>query len=180
MHFAATHDEVTGIWNRAQILNFLAREINRARREHKSVGIALIDIDLFKHVNDNLGHAAADSVLQAVAKNLLSGLRTYDGAGRYGGEEFLLVIPGCSLTVLQQRCEQLRESVATLSIATDRGPAKITVSIGIIEAGSQCQLGAQELIQRADAALYQAKQKGRNRVECARNSTLASSPLVRN
>ena len=175
LRFSATYDELTGILNRAEILRFLDRELNRAERDCQPVGLALIDIDHFKRVNDSLGHVVGDLVLQAVAKKLSSGLRTYDGAGRYGGEEFLLVLPGCDLSNLFQRCEQLRQSVAALTIPTDLGPAKVTVSIGVIQAGFQCTLRQQELLQKVDEALYQAKHTGRNRVECVRNNSTSVS-----
>lgn len=177
LRFAATHDELTGIYNRAEILSFMRRELNRAQREGKPVGIALIDIDHFKRVNDSLGHVVGDSVLQAVAKNLSSGLRSYDGAGRYGGEEFLLVLPGCDLAAMLARAEGLRKSVAGLMIPTPLGPAKVTVSIGIMQAGFGSELQPKEILQSVDEALYQAKQTGRNRVECVRRSTTSlSSP----
>ena len=178
LRFAATHDELTGIWNRAEILGFLRRELNRANREHKPVGVALMDIDHFKRVNDSLGHVVGDCVLQAVAKQLSSGLRSYDGVGRYGGEEFLLVLPGCDLAAMLARAEGVRKSVAGLIIPTHQGPAKVTVSIGIIQAGFGSELLPQEILQKVDEALYQAKQTGRNRVECVRANTTSITTSI--
>ncbi len=95
--FAATHDFLTGILNRAEVLASLDRELARSRRKHGPVGIILADLDHFKQINDSLGHLAGDVVLKEVARRLRSDLRVYDSVGRYGGEEFLLVLPDCDL-----------------------------------------------------------------------------------
>jgi two-component system cell cycle response regulator len=165
LQFAACHDFLTGVWNRAEIRAFLTRELARARRDRAPIGVVLADVDHFKKVNDTLGHEAGDDVLKAVATSLGSSLREYDGVGRYGGEEFLLVIPGCDLDITVRRANQIREAVSRLPIATTGGSMQVTVSMGATVAEYSNDL--EELLRRVDAALYQAKHNGRNRVERA-------------
>ncbi|SRR6266536_1529194 len=164
MRHAATHDSLTGLLNRGEILAMLQRELERARRERKPVSIILADIDHFKRVNDALGHLFGDRTLQEIARRLRSGLRVYDGIGRYGGEEFLLVMPGCGLADALSRGNELRELVGGTPVALD-AEKKITVSMGV--AVSECvgKDEAEALLSRADAGLYAAKGNGRNRVE---------------
>jgi two-component system, cell cycle response regulator len=163
LHFAACHDFLTGIWNRAEILGFLRRELARARRDGTPVGIVLADVDHFKKVNDAFGHEAGDFVLKEIARRLASSLREYDGVGRYGGEEFLLVIPGCDLATTVRRANQVKELVSSQPIHTPTGVIDITLSMGVTDAKSSGNL--EELVSHADLALYQAKHNGRNRVE---------------
>src|SRR5208282_1496434 len=106
LHFAASHDFLTGAWNRAEILVFLQRELARARRDVVPLGIVLLDVDHFKKVNDELGHEAGDCVLREITRRLSDSLREYDGIGRYGGEEFLLVIPGCDVVTTVRRANE--------------------------------------------------------------------------
>jgi len=95
LHYAANHDFLARLWNRAAIIAFLQREMARSLREGRALGVTLVDVDHFKNVNDELGHETGDYVLQEIAKRFSASLREYDGIGRYGGEEFLLVMPGC-------------------------------------------------------------------------------------
>lgn len=173
LHFAACHDFLTGLWNRAEILGFLQRELARARRDRTPVGIVLADVDHFKKVNDSFGHDSGDAVLRAVASGLDRSLREYDGVGRYGGEEFLMVIPGCDSEVTVRRANQIRESIAAQLIRTSSGLINVTVSMGVTVAESSANL--EELVWRADKALYLAKRNGRNRVERADASSLAAT-----
>jgi two-component system cell cycle response regulator len=165
LHFVASHDFLTGAWNRAEILNFLQRELARARRDNTPVGIVLVDVDHFKKVNDEFGHETGDCVLKEITKRLAVSLREYDGIGRYGGEEFLLVIPGCDLPTTVRRANQIRELISLRPVPTLVGPMNITVSMGAImgESSTNTEL----LLRRADGALYQAKHNGRDRVEQA-------------
>jgi two-component system, cell cycle response regulator len=165
MRHAATHDSLTELLNRGEILEMLQRELERARRERKPVSVLLADIDHFKQVNDTLGHLFGDQALQETARRLRSGLRVYDGIGRYGGEEFLLVLPGCDLEDAMTRGNELRTVVAGTPVAALDAEKEITVSMGV--AVSEC-VGKDEmeaLLSRADAGLYAAKGNGRNRVE---------------
>ena len=165
LHFAACHDFLTGAWNRAEILGFLQRELARARRDVTNVGIVLVDVDHFKKVNDQFGHEAGDCVLKEIAKRLVNALREYDGVGRYGGEEFLLVIPGCDLATTVRRADQIRELISSRPIPTSTGTTTVTLSMGATVAESSTN--SEQLVRSADMALYQAKHNGRNRVERA-------------
>src|SRR5713101_10006552 len=109
MRHAATHDSLTGLMNRGEIVAMLQRELERARREKKPVGVILGDIDHFKSVNDTLGHLFGDEALREKGRRLRAQLRIYDGVGRYGGEEFLLVLPNCDLPNALFRANELRE-----------------------------------------------------------------------
>jgi diguanylate cyclase (GGDEF)-like protein len=163
LHFAASHDFLTGLWSRAEILGFLQRELARSRRDRSPVGVILADVDHFKKVNDTLGHDCGDAVLKTVAAGLGHSLREYDGVGRYGGEEFLMVIPGCDSEITMRRANQIRESIAAKPIVTGSGSISVTLSMGATIADSSTDM--EDLIRRADAALYKAKRNGRNRVE---------------
>jgi diguanylate cyclase (GGDEF)-like protein len=165
LRFAATHDSLTGVWNRAGILDFLTRELARAKRERTEVGIALVDIDHFKRINDSIGHVAGDAVLRQVGRLLAGKVRDYDGAGRYGGEEFLLVIPGCDLHTMRSRAEEVRVAVSKAQFEAI-APQEMTVSIGVTAASGGADITAEDLLCKADSALYKAKHNGRNRVEC--------------
>jgi diguanylate cyclase (GGDEF)-like protein len=165
MRHAATHDSLTELLNRGEILEMLERELERARRERKPVSVILADIDHFKQVNDTLGHLFGDRALREIARRLRSSLRAYDWIGRYGGEEFLLVLPGCDLENAIARGNELRKLVAEIPVAAFDTEKEITVSMGV--AVSEC-IGKDEveaLLSCADAGLYAAKSNGRNRVE---------------
>jgi len=175
--FAATHDFLTGILNRAEVLASLDRELARSRRKHGPVGIILADLDHFKQINDSLGHLAGDVVLKEVARRLRSDLRVYDSVGRYGGEEFLLVLPDCDLNTTARRANEICRLVSSEPIATSGGRTSVTLSMGAT--ASDCAPGAtiESLLQEADTALYRAKESGRNRVE---SSALESSVALAN
>jgi len=165
LQFAACHDFLTGAWNRAEILAFLHRELVRARRDATAVGIVLVDVDHFKAVNDKFGHETGDCVLKEIVQRLSDSLREYDGIGRYGGEEFLLVTPGCDLATTARRADQIRNMISGKPISTPQGPISIAVSMGATVAESSTD--SESLLRCADSALYQAKHNGRNRVEQA-------------
>jgi diguanylate cyclase (GGDEF)-like protein len=165
LRFAATHDFLTGLLNRAEILATVERELSRSQREDKPAGIILADLDHFKEINDTLGHAAGDAVLKEVARRLKSDLRIYDVVGRYGGEEFLLVLPGCDLRIATRRADEIRRLVAKDGIATPAGAVPVTVSMGVAVTNSTPDLTVESLLQHADGALYRAKRAGRNCVQ---------------
>jgi two-component system cell cycle response regulator len=173
LHFAASHDFLTGAWNRAEIVTFLQREITRARRDGTSVGVVLVDVDHFKKVNDQYGHETGDHVLRGISERLSSSLRMYDGVGRYGGEEFLLVMPGCDLTITARRANEIRETISAKCIPATVGDLTTTVSMGATVADSS--VNWQLVLRRADAALYRAKNNGRNRVESSLGSDIADA-----
>lgn len=165
LRFAATHDFLTNLLNRAEILVALEREFSRGGREDKPAALILADIDHFKRVNDTLGHAAGDEVLKEVARRLKADLRPYDVVGRYGGEEFLLILPGCNLANGARRANEIRELVAKDPIVTPFGTASATVSMGVTATVSTRDCSVAEFLREADVSLYEAKKNGRNRVE---------------
>jgi diguanylate cyclase (GGDEF)-like protein len=172
LHFAASHDFLTRVWNRGEVLAFLHREMVRSRRSATPVGVVLVDVDHFKQVNDKLGHQAGDCVLQELAKRFSGNLREYDGVGRYGGEEFLLVVPGCDLATTVRRANEIRTMIANEAIVHDSKPTKVTISMGV--AVAEASETVESLLRRTDAALYLAKSNGRNRVETSITSLAAS------
>src|ERR1700680_1298444 len=128
--FKASHDALTSLWNRGEIIEMLERELSRARREGSSVGILLTDIDHFKRINDTRGHPVGDEVLRALTRRLKMEVRSYDSVGRYGGEEFLVLLPGCDNAKLEAKAEQLRQVVDRSPIETSAGPILTTISTG--------------------------------------------------
>jgi two-component system, cell cycle response regulator len=173
LHFAASHDFLTGAWNRAEIVAFMQRELARAQRDATDVGIVLVDVDHFKKVNDQFGHETGDCVLKEITNRFALSLREYDGIGRYGGEEFLLIIPGCNLATTVRRANQIRELISGQPIQTLAGTMTVTVSMGATVAGSSTN--SEVLLRQADALLYQAKRQGRNRVEQAITAAAGAS-----
>jgi len=167
MRYSATHDSLTGVMNRKEVLDALRKELARSRREKSSVAIALVDVDRFKAINDELGHPFRDEALKEVARRLRSDLRVYDSVGRYGGEEFLLVLPGCDLAAALRRTEQIRAVVCDIPVRTATKERGVTVSMGVAVSSGLGELEAERLLNQADVALYRAKKNGRNRVEHA-------------
>jgi diguanylate cyclase (GGDEF)-like protein len=159
----ASHDGLTGLWNRTAILRILETELLRAVRDGTSVGVIMADVDHFKTVNDTGGHAAGDIALRIVASEVAAVVRPYDSVGRYGGEEFLIVTPGCGMEKTWELAERIRNSVASSTISLASNRLAITLSLGIVASGEVCDPEA--LLSAADAALYQAKEAGRNQVQ---------------
>lgn len=176
LRFKASHDALTSMWNRGAIIELLERELSRARRDGSSVGIMLADIDHFKRINDTRGHLVGDEVLRAVTGRLKGEVRSYDAVGRYGGEEFLILLPGCDNPKLTAKAQQLVKIVARTSIETSTGPVPTTISIGGIASGDCPGAELSKLLRAADTALYRAKISGRNRSEMARQSDMEASP----
>ena len=162
----ATHDPLTKAPNRRAILNKLSRELSRAQRKNLILSIGLCDIDHFKHVNDNHGHQVGDDVLCSFVKVVQKALRPYDLVGRYGGEEFLLVIPDSTGLADEKIFERVRAKVAEHKIITRSAEVSITISIGIAR-NSRGDETADDLLAKADAALYRAKENGRNQLAFA-------------
>jgi diguanylate cyclase (GGDEF)-like protein len=163
----ARTDAKTGLLNDAAWRREAAAELARAARTGTAPAVAMLDIDHFKTVNDTYGHLAGDRALHAIAAVLTGALRRYDRAGRFGGEEFAVLLPGTGADEARQIAERLRENIAATAITVDGGPAlHVTVSIGVaVPRSPGC--GLTELIATADAAMYEAKRAGRNRVHVA-------------
>lgn len=158
----ATHDGLTGLWNRNAIFQILEREMSRRDRQNQSLSLALVDLDHFKEINDTRGHVVGDHVLREVATRLLGGVRAYDSVGRYGGEEFMIVLPGCDQAEALQLGERLRRTIER-EIADACGNRLLaTACLGVSTWNGQS--AAADLVRRADRALYAAKNRGRNRV----------------
>ena len=157
-------DPLTGLFNRRYMEETLQRELGRMERQERPLGIVMMDLDRFKHFNDTYGHAAGDALLRQVGQFLKSRIRREDVACRYGGEEFILIMPDASVETAQERAEYLRQAVKQLNIR-DVAPShpEITLSLGVAiypEHGNS----AETIVQAADAALYRAKQEGRDQV----------------
>ncbi len=163
----ATRDQLTGFWNRHTVLDLLHAELGRSAREGASVGVTIADLDLFKQINDTHGHTVGDEVLQRVAQAMRESTRRYDSIGRYGGEEFLIVLPGCDESNAVSHAERLRANVGRIVVETAKGKIQPTVSIGVTALKCSGKPDALNLIRAADTALYRAKKAGRNRVEFA-------------
>ena len=158
----AIHDPLTGLCNRRYLEENLARELHRARRGNSPLCVVMLDLDNFKPFNDTFGHDAGDSLLRELGQVLREKLRKSDISCRYGGDEFVLVLPDSSLADTQQRVEQIRALVKELRIRTgDPRLDTITVSAGIASAPEHGSTAA-ELLQAADNAMYAAKQAGGN------------------
>src|SRR5882762_8379017 len=165
MRRAATHDNLTGLLNRGEVVAMLQRELERGRRDQKPLAVILGDIDHFKSVNDTLGHLFGDEALREVGRRLRAQLRVYDGVGRYGGEEFLLILPNCDLPNVLLRANEVREVVASKPVVCCGKERLITMSMGVAVSACDGNNEVEGLLNHADAGLYAAKEKGRNRIE---------------
>jgi diguanylate cyclase (GGDEF)-like protein len=171
-HFA-THDELTGVANRRALIQALDRDVAHAVRSGEPYALLMLDMDHFKSVNDTCGHRAGDQVLCHVAAIVRARLRSQDLVGRYGGEEFVVLLPGTPAQGAAVLAERLREAVAQAPCECQGRPIPVTVSIGVCGARLESGDTWDQLIHAADQALYAAKAAGRNRVECA---ALAQKP----
>jgi diguanylate cyclase (GGDEF)-like protein len=163
-HDEATFDRLTGVVNRSALLAALFAEVERAGRYGRPLSVAFVDIDHFKAVNDSYGHAAGDVVLRGVAQTLGASLRASDMIGRYGGEEFMLILSPVTADGARQRAEKIREDARLLSVQHgNRDLGAITLSLGVAIFPDHASEAA-AVVKAADVALYQAKSGGRNRV----------------
>ena len=162
LRFRASHDMLTGIPNRGTILEAVNRERARQIRDGGSFGVILADLDHFKAVNDTYGHLAGDIVLKEAACRMRACVRSYDSVGRYGGEEFLIVVPTGDGNSTAAVAERVREAISEKPVMTESGPISVTASLGI---AVSIDRDAKEVLRSADEALYCAKARGRNRVE---------------
>ena len=161
MRHHAEHDGLTGLWNHRVIVERLGEEMIRSLRDGAPLSVILADIDHFKKVNDSFGHLAGDLVLKEIGAVFTRTLRPYDCVGRYGGEEFLLILPNCGIESALIRCEQLRVAVQSARIMDGEAVLQVTASFGVASAFPS-HYEAEAVIRAVDAALYRAKSSGRN------------------
>lgn len=174
LRWEATRDGLTGVWNRKAVMEIYERELLRSERVGLPVGVIMADADHFKAVNDTLGHVAGDRVLTIMASQIAAVVRPYDSVGRYGGEEFLVIAPGCDLKETWELAERICSSVGKSVVIADGKSLGLSLSLGVASGNSAAQ--AEKLLHDADTALYQAKHNGRNRVEPNLGAALAISP----
>ena len=165
LRLQATHDSLTGLLNRAAIRDMLESELARAQREDRTIAVIMADLDHFKRINDTYGHAAGDTVLRETAQRMRSTVRSYDAIGRYGGEEFLLLMPGCDLEVGPERAEKMRTRLADTPVKINGKDITVTLSLGLTAYTGEAPADIEGIIRAADEAMYKAKRAGRNRVE---------------
>jgi diguanylate cyclase (GGDEF)-like protein len=171
MRHYAEHDDLTGLWNHRIIIERLRGEVDRARREGVPLSLIIVDLDHFKQINDTYGHPAGDLTLKEISAVFLRLVRSYDWVGRYGGEEFLLILPGSNLASARIRAEQMRVAVQVAHISDGKAAIKVTASFGV---ASGIPADYESLLHAADTALYRAKNNGRNCVVAVEIGTQAS------
>jgi len=161
----STHDGLTGLKNRRYIEEALEREVAGAKRYATDLSFCMMDLDRFKIINDTYGHAAGDRVLKEVARTITASFRQNDIFGRYGGEEFVVILPNTRIESARNVCERFREKVAQLVLKYDTYQLQTSISIGLTSYNRAENQSPADLILKADKALYRAKDQGRNRVE---------------
>jgi two-component system, cell cycle response regulator len=170
----ANKDLLTMLPNRPAIAAALDREMSRCHRDNRSCGVILLDIDHFKHINDTYGHFAGDAVLRETARRLRGNMREYDQVGRYGGEEFLVVLPNCDLEAATKQAERMRQKLHSEKMRVDGAELSVSASFGVTV--SDCSERSPDVFVRvADEALYRAKASGRN---CVSTLTLQESSIA--
>ena len=165
LRYQATHDDLTGLWSRGAALHLLRAELDRATRSGGKSGLLLIDLDHFKKINDTYGHLSGDVVLRKAASRISMALRSYDVVGRYGGEEFVVMLSQCAEAEVGHLAERIRHVVAETLIEAEGFEIPVTVSIGATVCSGASDVSGWLAI--ADSALYEAKRTGRNRVVVA-------------
>ena len=158
-------DPLTHLSNRRFLMKTLEKELQRCERSQKPMALIMVDVDHFKPVNDTYGHQQGDVVLQTLADQMKAHLRDYDLAARFGGEEFALVLPETALAEAVQVAERLRIAISELRIPADHNEIRLTISLGVATYPHPKVRTVDNLILEADRALYNAKERGRNRVE---------------
>lgn len=161
----ASRDGLTGLFNHALLLELFKKELESQERNQRGISFVMLDIDFFKKINDTYGHTSGDAVLKELSKIIIEGTRSGDFPGRYGGEEFGIVLPGINKEDTFKLCERLREKIEKHEFLIDLKVIKITVSAGFYYKDAKDPITCEDMIKCADEALYRAKQNGRNRVE---------------
>ncbi|HSR50893.1 MAG TPA: diguanylate cyclase [Acidobacteriota bacterium] len=165
LRIMALHDPLTGLFNRGAILDKLNSELSRARRSSEPVALILGDIDHFKQINDNHGHPAGDEVLRRISARLRESSRSYDSVGRYGGEEFLVVVPGCGPQDAIKQARRLHRTIRDEPVKCQEHRLPVTMSMGLTVYDGASEPDIEQLVHDADDALYRAKRRGRDRIE---------------
>jgi two-component system, cell cycle response regulator len=178
MREQASRDELTGLWSRRAILKLFDAERERIRREGGSLGVAVVDVDHFKRINDTYGHGGGDDVLRQVGLAMAGALRSYDHLGRYGGEEFLALLPGCGISEAAAVAERVRAAVAAHPVTLPSGEViHVSVSVGVAAPANQGEKSVARVIASADRALYRAKDRGRNCIVLAQEGSSSAAIL---
>jgi diguanylate cyclase (GGDEF)-like protein len=172
LRFQATHDPLTGLWNRLASVEALSRELSRSQRQKESISVIMADLDHFKSVNDNYGHLSGDVVLRGTASRIASSVRAYDTVGRYGGEEFILVLPESDLAQALHQAKRIRDVFEKKPFDLPEGRVPVTLSLGVASLAVNEAVEPDGLVWAADQALYRAKHRGRNRVEAANEAEI--------
>ncbi|MDX1692179.1 MAG: GGDEF domain-containing protein [Ketobacteraceae bacterium] len=157
-------DGLTNVWNRRYLMEIFEREVQVAKRNRAPISFIMIDLDHFKKINDEYGHKMGDRALECAAAVLKNALRTTDSLGRYGGEEFAVVLPDCSITAAREVAERCREAVEATTVEYNGCAIQLTASVGATTVIDPADVGIDTIIERADQALYKSKGAGRNRV----------------
>jgi two-component system cell cycle response regulator len=179
LRFKATHDALTSIFNRGVIMDLLGREVSRSRRENIPIAILLCDLDHFKRINDSHGHLIGDDVLKEATRRLLLSVRSYDYVGRFGGEEFLVILNNCPAASAASRAEEIRRGMSSSPVQTNAGALSISISMGVHQADNWGSATVEELLHEVDAALYAAKAAGRNCIKFAKSEMPLPGELLR-
>lgn len=164
----ASHDELTGLWNRRAVLRLLTREMARAERARRPLAAIILDLDRFKRVNDEHGHLVGDEVLKELSRRLVSNLRAGEFVGRLGGEEFLVILYPCDENTAESVMERTRGACGDSPFATSVGDLQVTISLGAAWVGDLEGVEIPLILAAADRAMYRAKESGRNRSELER------------
>lgn len=167
LRYQATHDSLTGLLNRGAILEVLRNEVEKTTRRKVGLSLVVADVDHFKKINDTYGHVVGDAVLCEAARRMKNAVRSEDSVGRYGGEEFLIVLPGCSADQAMGLSERLKSGITDQEVELPGMSISFTISLGVANAKGRQGEDAGHLVQAADRALYQAKNRGRNSIVLA-------------
>lgn len=169
LHRLSRIDQLTGLWNRRVLTQQLTKEYKRSRRHGRCLGVFIVDIDHFKHVNDTWGHQSGDACLREIAERIETTAREAGGsAARLGGEEFCMLLPDTSTDQAADLAERIRATIAERPVALEADPIQVTASVGVAAVTPRHGGDSEWLLKVADAALYQAKSEGRNCVRSHR------------
>ncbi len=177
LRYQATHDSLTGLLNRSAVIDALRNELERAGRQDTPLCLMLGDLDHFKDINDSYGHFVGDVVLTEAAQRIRSSLRAYDTVGRYGGEEFLFILPGCDSQNAANQAKRLHACIANQPIHLPQATISFSISLGVVVKRNVSVEDLEYMIQAADSALYRAKRQGRNQVVLTSLSEQSSLPF---